>query len=72
MVCLAEVLVRQLPAKDTDTSFFGYVIADEALAEWQTVGRAEAKAEKEKRKRKREKEAAGKVKERKKMGLSEG
>lgn len=64
MVHLCEVLKAKVPEVDTDTSFFGYVIADDGLREWQSHGRA---AEKEaKAKRKREKQAADET-ERKKV-----
>lgn len=65
---LCQALEAKLPPPDADTSFFGYVLADDALHEWQRHGR---KTEKEaKAKRKREKEASGEGMGRKKAKLA--
>ena len=52
---LIEDLCVKLPDVEADLSFYGYNLADQALAEWQSHGREEEKAAKAKRKQDRQK-----------------
>ena len=59
---LLQELDANLPARASDTSFYGYNEMDAALKEWQETGREDEKAEK--LKRKWEKEEKGECKKR--------
>lgn len=50
-----EELCTRLPAVDANLSFYGYKLADDALAHWQRHGREEEKEAKAKRKEERDK-----------------